>query len=352
MMRKLIKLTCLVLILLMLANTITASAAEGFSGEKALKIGAITVVVVGVVCLIRQAVVNGRADKFYQQGEALAAAGDWEGAVRAYTQAWEINPNYKDVTTKLATAKERAGAMFLRLGDEARKEERLEAAEDYYRKALQYMPASTEVRQKLDQLAQELALVYYRRGLAYETVNRWPEALREYERAYLLAPQHNEIVDHYQRAQTKVHRDLPLIAILFFVNNTDLPGLEDLVARELETRMVAEANGKYVMLDYNRVQAVVNEQAAGLSATLDERLAMDLGRLLGVDEVIIGVLDPVEAKNQLKIKVAAQRLEVPSGKISKEVKAFTYNFPKGMASVDWWRHIPQLASQLSKRLKK
>lgn len=351
-MKKLVKITCLILIFLLLCPTIPVKAAGESSGEKALKIGLITAVVVGGVCLIRGAIVNGRAEKFYQQGERLATAGDWEGAIRAYTQAWEIKSNYKDVATKLTAAKAQAGAMFLRLGDEAREERRLEAAEEYYRKALQYIPASTIARQKLDQLAQELALVYYRRGLSYEAVNRWPEALREFERAYLLAPQRTEIADHYQRAKTKVDPDLPLIAILYFLNNTAIPEMEDLLARELQARMIAEADGKYVMLDYNRVQAVVNEQAAALSEQLDEKLAMELGRLLGVDEVIIGALDPVAAQNQLKIRVNLQRREVPSGRIKREIKAFTYTFPKGITGNDWGRHIPELAAELAKRLRK
>ena len=104
MMRKLIKLTCLVLILLMLANTITASAAEGFSGEKALKIGAITVVV-GVFVYCQAVSMEERINSTSKERPCRRRR--LGGAVRAYTQAWEINPNYKDVTTKLATAKER-----------------------------------------------------------------------------------------------------------------------------------------------------------------------------------------------------------------------------------------------------
>ncbi len=352
MMKKLFKTICLVLAFLLLCPTLPVKAAEASSGEKALKIGLIAAVVVGGVYLLREAIVNGRAEKFYQQGERLAAAGDWEEAVRAYTQAWKIKPNYKEVATKLMAAKEQAGAMLLRLGDEARREERLEAAEEYYRKALEYMPASTIARQRLDQLAQELALVYYRRGLSYEAVNRWPEALREFEKAYLLAPQRTKVADHYQRAKTKVNPDLPLIAILYFLNNTAVPGMEDLLARELQTCMVAEADGKYVMLDYNRVQAVVNEQAAALSERLDEKLAIDLGRLLGVDEVIIGSLDPAVAQNRLKIIVTAQRLEVPSGRIKREIKGLTYTFPKGMTGNDWWHYLPEIATKLAKGLRK
>ena len=182
MMRQALKITCLVLVFLLVFNTLPAIARsnQSDSGKTVIKVGVAAAVVVGAVCLIRAAIIKGKVDKLYRQGENLASAGDWVGAVRAYTEAWELNPKYKDVAEKLADAKEKAGAMFLRLGDDAWTEKKLEAAEAYYRQALQYIPASTEVRQKLNQLSQELAWVHYRRGLSYEAVNRWPEALQEY----------------------------------------------------------------------------------------------------------------------------------------------------------------------------
>lgn len=329
-----------------------AGSTEQSSGEKMLKIGVASAVVIGVVCLIRSSIVNGKAEKLSRQGDAFAAAGDWERAVQAYTEAYEVKPKDKDVTAKLENAKVQAGAMLIRLGDEARQEEKLEVAQGYYRQALRYLPASSEARQKLDTLSQELALVYYRRGLSYASVNRWVDALREFEQAYLLTPQNAEIASYYQRAKAEANHDLPLKAILFFLNNTNLSGMEDLLARELQTTMVAAADGRYVMLDYNQVRAVITEQAAALSGTLNEGLALDLGRLLGVEEVIIGTLNPVEAKNRLRIEVATKSLAVPSGQIRKEVKPFTYTFPKGTDETNWWHRIPDLANELAKRLNK
>jgi tetratricopeptide (TPR) repeat protein len=354
-MRKLIKITCLALVFLFVVNTTLpamAGSSAQFSGEKILKIGVASAVVIGVVCLIRSSVVKGKAEKLSRQGDAFAVAGDWEQAVQAYTEAYEIRPKDKNVAAKLKEAKAQAGAMLIRLGDEARQEEKLEAAQGYYRQALRYLPASSEARQKLDTLSQDLALVYYRRGLNYESVNRWVDALREFEQAYLLAPQNTEIASHYQRAKAEVNHDLPLKAVLFFLNNTNLSGMEDLLTRELQTAMVAAADGRYVMLDYNQVRAVMTEQASALSATLNEGLALDIGRLLGVEEVIIGTLNPVAAKNRLRVEVTAKSLAVPSGRVRKEVKPFTYIFPKGTDQSNWWYQIPAFADELAKRLNK
>ncbi|NLM37336.1 MAG: tetratricopeptide repeat protein [Firmicutes bacterium] len=351
-MRNALKITCLTLVFMLVFNALPATAASGQSdsGEMVIKVGVAAAVVVGAVCLIRTAIINGKAGKLYREGEELAAAGDWAGAVQAFTKAWELNPKYKDVAAKLATAKEKAGAMYVRLGDEAWKEKQLEAAEAYYRQALQYIPASAEARQKLNQLAQELAWVHYRRGLSYEAVNRWTEALHEFEQAYLLAPEISEFVDHYRRAKANADRDLPLRTVLFFINQTTTPGVEELLARELQSQMQAMANGKYVMLDYGRTQAVLTEQAAALGGELDEKLALDLGRILGVDEVIIGAIHSFEARNRVRIEVSAKRLQIPTGRVSKEVKPFIYTFARSTTATNWPDALPKLAAELAKRL--
>lgn len=352
MMRGIMKITCLTLVFLLVFNSFPVAAANTRSdtGEMVIKIGVATAVVVGAVCLIRTAIINGKAGKLYHEGEKLAAAGDWPGAVQAYTKAWELNPDYKDVAAKLAEAKEKAGTMYLRLGDEAWKEKKLEAAEAYYRQALQYIPASTEARQKLNQLAQELAWVHYRRGLSYEAVNRWPEALQEYERAYLLAPEISEFADHYRRAKANADQNLPLRTVLFFINHTSTAGVEELLARELQQQMQAAANGKYVMLDYTRTQAVLTEQAAALGGELDEKLALDLGRILGVDEVVIGAIHSFEVRNRVRIEVSAKRLQIPTGRVNKEVKPFTYTFARSATAANWRDELPKLATELAKRL--
>jgi hypothetical protein len=137
---------------------------------------------------------------------------------------------------------------------------------------------------------------------------------------------------------------------LFFLNHTTTAGVEDSLVRELQRQMQAAADGKYVMLDYTRTQAVLTEQAAALGGDLDENLALDLGRILGVDEVIIGAIHSFEVRNRVRIQVSAKRLQIDSGRVSKEVKPFTYTFARGTTAANWRDEMPKLAAELVKRL--
>ena len=90
-MRRVMKITGLALVFLLVFNTlpVTAKGTQSDSGKMAIKVGVGAAVVVGAVCLIRSAVINGKAEKLYRQAESLASAGDWVGAVEAYTKVWE-----------------------------------------------------------------------------------------------------------------------------------------------------------------------------------------------------------------------------------------------------------------------
>lgn len=351
-MRRLLKIICIALILLMVANILPVAAASkaNDSSQTYLKIGVGAAVVVGAVILIRSIVVNTKAARLERAGNAYAAEGQWDLAVQSYLEAAEVKPNNRDLADKLEKAKREAERMFLNKGDEARSAERFEAAEEFYQQALRYSPASTEARKKLTELISELVGVYYRRGLSYETVNRWPEALQEYEKAYLLAPEEPEVANRYQIARARAQSGLPLKAVLFFINHTGTPGVENLLTQELQLQMRNQARGAYAVLDQGKVSAILREQAAALSSAYNAALAVDLGRLLGVDEVIIGEIDSLEVNRRTRIKVAVKNLGVPSGRIVKEVKPFTFTFPAGTDHSNWWLEFPGLAEELANRL--
>jgi tetratricopeptide (TPR) repeat protein len=349
-----LKIISVFLIILIAFSSIPVAAGSGAddSSKTYIKIGIGVTLVIGAVAAIRAVVKNNKAGRLYHQGTAHGAEGHWDLAVQSYMEAMEINPKYKDVAGKLEHAKREAVKMFICLGDEARAAEKYEVAEEYYQQALKYVPDSTLAQSKLNDLSEDLMVVYYRRGLSYENMNRWSEAYGEYKNAFSLNPDYLDISERYQVARARLEGNLPLRAILFFINNTSVQGIENLLVRELQTKMVAGASGKYVMLDHVKVQGIIKEQAAALSSSYNESLAIDIGRLLGADEVIIGELKSVEVKSRVKMEVSAKILTVSKGEIGKEVKPFSYTFPKGVTLSNLLPEIPGLAEELAKRLNK
>lgn len=290
-----------------------------------------------------------KAQQFYSQGESFAAEGRWDLAADAYAQAVKEYAKYKDVQTKLENARQQASTMLIHMGDEVKNKEKFEEALALYKKALLYNPASVDAKSKLDNLSQDMVARYYNLGRTYESQNQLQNALKEYEKAYSYNPNYQDVTDRYTRIKAKLQGNIPLRAILFFVNRCSQLGMETPLIQSLQSNLInkAKESGKFSMIDYRKVQTVMEEQAQGLGDNLNESLAMDLGRILGANEVIIGEIVS-EGKNSNKFKINAKVLKVPQGALVKEVK-ISHKF-SGKEMADFQKEIPDLAEDLADKL--
>lgn len=299
-----------------------------------------------VALLVHNISTNNQAAAFYRQGDEYAAQGVWDLAADAYMACLNKKPGYRDAQAKLAKAKQEAEKMLLAAGDEAKAQERYAEAAELYRRALVYMPESTTAKAKLDALEQNTVAVHYRQGITYETQNRWPEALAEYEQAYRQDPRYQDIADRYQRARAHVQGNLPIKAALYFVDKAGQTGLSAPLLHALQYEMQAAAAKNYVVLDYEKVQDVVREQAPALSAAYDDRLALDLGRVLGADEVIVGEITSLGTSgDRVEITVSAKAMHVQNGSVRRQTTV-THRFSRGVAVGDVPNYLREVASKI------
>lgn len=359
MMRKIKSLVALLLTFFLLTTSIPAAAlGREFSAAGASKddsreyltaVGVVAVVVT-IGLLIRSAVRNSKVKGLYREGEDYAAQGRWDLAADAFAEAAKINPKYRDVQSKLAYARKQAEKMLIALGDAARENEKLEEALLHYQKALKYQPDSVLARARLEDLGQQMVAVYYRRGQIYETQNRWEEALREYEQAYRIDPQYQDLRDRYLRAKAKVEGGQGLLGVLYFLNYSNYPGLETFLTPAVHAELAAAGGHRYALVDYRRVQKIISEQAEALGERFDDSLAMDIGRLLGVDAVLTGEIKAVTQEGRrIQIRVAAKILEVPGAKLLKQVE-LTHTFSRQMTVDDLPQAMPEVARELAKKI--
>lgn len=338
------------------ASTQQAPAVSGSednsSTMKIVAIGVAAVVSVSAVILIRSLQIKAKAERYYQQGVAYGAEGKWDLAVDAFNQCAAVKANHKDVQAKLTEARQQAEKMFIGLGDKAKEEEKYEEALAYYQKALSYQPRSTQARAKIDEMSKQLVSIYYRRGRNYETRNLWAEAYQEYEKAYNSNPNYEDLKDRYLRAKAKIEGNLASRAILFFINQSTQLGIEQPLIQALQSELGSVVSSKYYMMDYQRVQTVMTEQAALLGDTLDENLAMDLGRILGVNEVMLGEIVEISGKDgKIKIDLRVTILKVP-GKEVVEKFELSHTFSKEVGMAELAQAMPELAKEIAKKMKK
>ena len=289
-----------------------------------------------------------KAQQLYEQGDQYAAEGRWDLAADAYAQAAKEYSKYKDVQNKLNNARTQACLLLVQMGDDAKVKEKFDEALALYQRALSYNPTSVEAKSRLDNLAQEMVARYYTMGRNYESQNQLQSALAAYEKAYACNPDYQDLADRYIRIKAKLQGNLPLRAVLFFINHSPQQGMETPLILSLQTELEKKStSGKYVMLGYRRVQSIMTEQAAGLGDNLNDNLAMDIGRILGADQVVVGEIT-AEGKNSNKFKITAWVIKVPQGEVYKKVE-ISHSF-SGKEMADFEKVIPELAKNLADKI--
>ncbi|HBE80101.1 MAG TPA: hypothetical protein DDW65_20310 [Firmicutes bacterium] len=293
---------------------------------------------------------KGKAEQYYNQAESYAAEGRWDLAADAYAQASKEYPKYKDVQNKLSDAKLQTCSMLMQMGDDSKAKEKYEEALALYKKALYYNPTSVEAKSRLDNLSQDMVARYYNLGRTYESQNQFDSAYQAYGKAYAYNPNYQDVTDRYTRIRAQLNGNIPLQAVLFFVNRSSQLGMETPLIQSLQSDLVQKsASGKFAMIDYRKVQAVINEQAKGLSDSLNDGLAMDLGRILGADQVVVGEIVS-EGQKSNKFRITARVLKVPQGDVLKEIK-ISHSF-NGKEMADFQREVPELADDLANKIVK
>jgi len=86
------------------------------------------------------------------------------------------------------------------------------------------------------------------------------------------------------------------VAVLEFSGNSDLEGKVDLKLSDMLITSLVKS-GKFDVIERTQIEKVLNEQKLGMSGIIDESTAAEVGKLLGAEYVIFGVVTSATQQN-------------------------------------------------------
>ena len=133
-----------------------------------------------------------QAETHYQAGVAFQNVGDWEAAEAEFKQTIALDPDYKDVQSRLAEVKDKlakseatATAVAVAQVEQAQAEAQATAA-----------AAPTATAQALE--------VHYQKGLGYMSMERWEEARTELEQVFEVDPSYKEVQARWMEVESEI----------------------------------------------------------------------------------------------------------------------------------------------------
>ncbi|WP_408956166.1 hypothetical protein [Natroniella sp. ANB-PHB2] len=314
--------------------------------DTAIKVGGALLVVGGLFYFGRRYYRRSKAGDLYDEAQAYASRGEWGQAVEAYEGALEYVDDYEDAKARLEEARAKAEIMYVELGDEAKEAERFEEARRYYQLALRYHPTAFRAQNRLDEIEQNLVAVHYRRGHSFEVQGDWEEAYLEYQQAYNVNPNYQDLADRYHRAQSQVEGDITSRALIFVLNRTGQSGLERTFINALQSRLEAKITDEFYMIDRKTIQQIMDEQGQALSDNRDRNLGLDIANLVGAQEIIMGQLINLDAdSNQVTLEFELEIIDVEDNSVLEKIE-YEYEFAEGIGANEITRYMDRLAEEL------
>lgn len=143
------------------------------------------------------------------------------------------------------------------------------------------------------------------------------------------------VTKHSQPKNTKIR-----VAVLPFKDAYGHPGSGEAATEAMTTRLLSIP--AYDIIERSALDNVIKEQAFASSGAIDPKTASELGKLLGVDSIVVGVVTEWQERHQLifppaKATVSARMVNARTGAVE-----WSGDYSLGWQPIKWLAFFPPI----------
>jgi tetratricopeptide (TPR) repeat protein len=218
----------------------------------------------------------------YENAERYFSAGEYAPAISQYQKVTTLAGYHRDTKDKLRQA-------YTRLGDRDLQAQSFQAAIGNYEQALNYAADAAPLKQ-------QIAEANYRWAVQFEANKNFREAMAKFEEATAATPGYK---DAAQRAKQAYEKALQRVAILPFRNRTPYAGQYGYLLTEEVIGKCINANLKFaVFINRANLDQIFEEYKLSQSGAVDERRAVEIGKLEGIHSFVAGALTEITVQTE------------------------------------------------------
>lgn len=304
----------------------------------------------------------------YRLGLDLAKKEDWKGASKAFKAVLDVNPNYFDTQKLYAQAKSKDSIdYFLTEAGKAESSRNLERAILMYEKALEYDPARSDIKNRLNsdlekagqscfddaiksmksgklarasrklqsaktyspaiqsnslyrEISSSLISKLMTRGDSYSEKGKWANALVWYQKVEALDPNYTNIFFKVQETKDNIKKRIrKSIAVFDFKSPSTSKDAGKIIASKLITYLYRNASGDVRIIERENLESILKELQLGQTGLVDVDTVQKVGKMGGIDTFIMGDVlrfsteyKDYPSNNQVKVLVDEEDVHNPA----------------------------------------
>ncbi len=232
-----------------------------------------------------------KQSRLNEANEVYAAAvesyqnSDWEPALEKLKQCQTLIPRFKDSENYIAKINSTLAQKYYGEANGLLAQGSLTEALDRFEKTEQYVPNFLDVSEKIGMVSQNLSDRHYQKGRQFYEAGKYKVALSELKHSLKIKNDHAEADKLIDEIKNKLTVRL---AVFPFETARLEPKFGSIASDNILTKAMFNKNDLLVFLDRQNLQKIFEEQALSQTGAIDEKTAVKVGQMSGVNTIAIG----------------------------------------------------------------
>ncbi|MDZ7332281.1 MAG: hypothetical protein ONB31_09915 [candidate division KSB1 bacterium] len=234
-----------------------------------------------------------QADELYTEAMKLYQHGDYATALQRFKAVNGYLPHFKDTDRLLEETQRQLAAKEYQNARNLLNQSQLEAALEAFQRVANYQPNYLDTQQQVDRVRAQLADKYFLEGQRHFRAGDYKNAYQALKNSIYYQPDHSSAKQLYEEAKEKL---TVRMAIFPFTATKMETKFGELVSQRLLAQALPRRSEFIVFLEREHLQKIFEEQALSQTGAIDEKTAVEVGKLSGVNVIVVGSITLISQK--------------------------------------------------------
>jgi len=226
-----------------------------------------------------------RANELYTEALQLNQDGDYLEALEKFNEIDSYIRHFKDTDQHIAEINQKLASQQYQKARDLQNQGKLENALENFEKTETYVPNFLDVQSQISQVKNQLAEKYYSEGQRHFNAGDYKQAHNILKKSLNYKPDHSLAKNLY--IETKNKLTVRLAVFPFSASKLDQK-FADIVTNQLLSRALSQKSEFIMFLERENLQKIFEEQALSQTGVIDEKTAVQVGKLSGVNTIVVG----------------------------------------------------------------
>jgi len=234
-----------------------------------------------------------QADELYSEGLKFYQNGDYAEALVKFKQIESYARHFKDTDKLTADTNQQLASQEYQKARDLLNQGQLEIALNRFEKTIGYVPNFLDVQFRIDQIKSQLSEKYYADGQKLIEAGNYKQAHNTLKTSLSYKPDNASAKNLLDETEEKL--TVRLAVFPFTASKLDAK-FGGIVSQNILTRALPRKSEFMMFLEREHLQKIFEEQALSQTGAIDENTAVEVGKLSGVNTIVVGSVTLVSQK--------------------------------------------------------